>query len=108
MPAGRRQPGLLFAPFGGRFCDRGAGVLCFVLARAPHAVGGAPPLGRRRARARVGRSWVACVGVFAVPARAGWGRGRVGAYVAGFRKGASAAGIRGGGSRVGGCMLAGR
>ena len=44
----------------------------------------------------------------AVPARAGWGRGCVGAYVAGFRKGAAAAGIRGGGSRVGGRMLAGR
>ncbi len=48
------------------------------------------------------------VGMCAVPARAGWGRGRVGAYVAGFRKGAAAAGIRGGGSRVGGRMLAGR
>ena len=43
----------------------------------------APLLGRRRARARVGRSRVACDGVCAVPARAGWGRGRVGAYVAG-------------------------
>ena len=57
------------------------------------------PLGRRRARARVGRSRVACVGMCAVPARARWGRGRVGAYVARFRKGAAAAGIRGGGSR---------
>ena len=44
----------------GRFRDRGAGALCFVLARAPHAVGrgtvrcrgGEPPLGWRRARAR--------------------------------------------------------
>jgi hypothetical protein len=70
--------------------------------------GRAPPLGQRRARARVGRSRVACVGVCAVPARAGWGRGRVGAYVAGFRKGAAAAGIRGGESRVGGRMIAGR
>ena len=102
--------------FRGRAC-----VLCFVLARAPHAVGrgtvrcrgGEPPLGRRRARARVGRSRVACVGMCAVPARARWGRrdqahSRVGAYVAGFRKGAAAAGIRGGGSRVGGRMLDGR
>ena len=55
-----------------------------------------------------GRSRVACVGMCAVPARARWGRGRVGAYVAGFRKGAAAAGIRDGGSRVGGRMLAGR
>ena len=29
----------MFAPLGGRFCGRGAGVLCFVLARAPHAAG---------------------------------------------------------------------
>ena len=70
--------------------------------------GRARPLGRRRARARVVRSRVACVGGCAVPALAGWGRGRVGAYVAGFRKGAAAAGIRGGGSRVGGRMLDGR
>jgi hypothetical protein len=70
--------------------------------------GHAPPLGRRRALARVGRSLVARAGVCEVPARAGWGRGRVGAYVAGFRKGSAAAGIRGGGSRVGGRMLAGR
>jgi len=69
--------------------------------------GRAPPLGRRRTRARVVRSQVACVGGCAVPARTGWGRGRVGAYVAGFRNGAAAAGIRGGGSRVGGRMLAG-
>ena len=44
----------------------------------------APPLGRRRAWARVGRSRVACVGVCAVPARAGWGRVRVGATLQGF------------------------
>jgi hypothetical protein len=99
VPVGRRRPGLLFAPLGGRFCGRGAGVLCFVLARAPHAAGrgtvrcraGAPPLGRRRARARVGRSRVTCVGVCAVSARAGWGRGRVGACVAGFRQALSLA-----------------
>ncbi len=64
--------------------------------------------GQRCARARVGRSRVACAGVCAVPARAGWRRCSVGAYVAGFRKVAAAAGIRGGGSRVGGRMLAGR
>ena len=28
-----------FAPFGGQFRDRGAGVLCFVLAHSSHAVG---------------------------------------------------------------------
>jgi hypothetical protein len=91
------------------------------------AGGRAPPLGQRRreyspTRASdspqriqpgsgcflCGLSLVACVGVCAVPARAGWGRGRVGAYVAGFRKGAAAAGIRGGGIRVGGRMIAGR
>jgi len=41
--------------------------------------GRAPPLGRRHARARVERSRVACAGVYAVPARAGWGRVHVGA-----------------------------
>jgi len=46
--------------------------------------GHAPPLGRRRALARVGRSRVACAGVCAVPARAGWGRVRVGATLQGF------------------------
>ena len=70
--------------------------------------GRAPPLGRRRTRARGVRSRGACVGGCARPTRAGWGRGRVGAYIAGFRKGAAAAGIRGGGSRVGGRMLDGR
>ena len=48
--------------------------------------GHAPPLGRRRALARVGRSRVACAGVCAVPARAGWGRGRVEATLQGFGK----------------------
>ena len=31
-----KQPGLLFAPLRERFRGRGPGVLCFVLARAPH------------------------------------------------------------------------
>ncbi len=53
VPAGRRRSGLLFAPFGGRFHDRGAGVLCFVLARAPHAVG----RGTVRCRADARRRW---------------------------------------------------
>ena len=34
MPTGQRRPGLLFAPLRERFCGRGPGVLCFVLARA--------------------------------------------------------------------------
>ena len=46
--------------------------------------GHAPPLGRRHARARVERSRVACAGVYAVPARAGWGRVNVGAALQGF------------------------
>ena len=46
--------------------------------------GHAPPLGRRYARARVERSRVACAGVYAVPARAGWGRVHVGAALQGF------------------------
>jgi len=72
------------APLRERFRGRGAGVLCFVLARAPHAVGrgtvrcraGARRrwMERRRARTRVGRSRVACIGVCAVSARAGGGR----------------------------------
>ena len=41
-------------------------------------------LGRRYARARVERSRVACAGVYAVPARAGWGRVHVGAALQGF------------------------
>jgi hypothetical protein len=53
VPAGRRRPGLLFAPFGGRFRDRGAGALCFVLARAPHAVG----RGTVRCRAGASHRW---------------------------------------------------
>ena len=52
VPAGRRRPGLLFAPFGGRFRDRGAGALCFVLARAPHALGRRTVLCREGARRR--------------------------------------------------------
>ena len=106
-----------FAPFGGHFRDRGAGVLCFVLAHSSHAVGRKTVRCGADARRRSGgdvrgpgsgsRGWRA-VGMCAVPARAGWGRGRIGAYVAGFRKGAAAAGIRDGGSRVGGRMLVGR
>ena len=52
MPAGRRRPGLLFAPFGGRSRDRGAGALCFVLARDPMLLGtGLYGAGRARATA---------------------------------------------------------
>ncbi len=36
VPTGRRRLGLLFAPLRERFRCRGPGVLCFVLARAPH------------------------------------------------------------------------
>ena len=36
VPTGRRRPGLRFAPLRERFRGRGPGVLCFVLARAPH------------------------------------------------------------------------
>ena len=39
VPTGRRRTGLLFPPLRERFRGRGAGVLCFVLTRAPHAVG---------------------------------------------------------------------
>ena len=46
--------------------------------------GHAPSLGRRHARARVERSRVACAGVYAVPARAGWGRVHAGAALQGF------------------------
>ena len=46
--------------------------------------GHAPPLGRRHARARVERSRVACAGVYAMPARAGWGRVNVGAALQGL------------------------
>jgi hypothetical protein len=53
VPAGRRRPGLMFAPFGGQFRDRGAGTLCFVLARAPHAVG----RGTVRCRAGASHRW---------------------------------------------------
>ena len=46
--------------------------------------GHAPSLGRRHARARVERPRVACAGVYAVPARAGWGRVHAGAALQGF------------------------
>ena len=46
-------------------------------------------LERRSARARVGRSRVACVGVGAVSARAGWGRGRAEALHCRFGRWAS-------------------
>jgi hypothetical protein len=81
VPTGRRLPGLLFAPLREPFCSRGPGVLCFVFARATHALswtrdcsvqgGRTPPLEKRRARARVGRSRVAYIGVCAVSAREG-------------------------------------
>ena len=69
--------------------------------------------------ARAAAGAAACVGPGrAVAGGVRWGvrgacAGGVGArprrgYVAGFRKGAAAAGIRGGGRRVGGRMLAGR
>jgi hypothetical protein len=38
VPTGRRRPGLLFAAIRERFLGRGPGVLCFVLARAHHAL----------------------------------------------------------------------
>jgi hypothetical protein len=70
--------------------------------RARAAAGAAACAGPGRAVAGDVRWGVRCVCV------GGVGRGRVGDYVAGFRKGESAAGIRDGGSRVGGRMLAGR
>ena len=87
-----------------------------VLAHASHALG-AGLCGAERARAAAGAA--ACAGPGrAVAGGVRWGvrdacAGGVGArprrgYVAGFRKGAAAAGIRGGGRRVGGRMLAGR
>ena len=38
VPTGRRRTGLLFAAIRERFLGRGPGVLCFVLARAHHAL----------------------------------------------------------------------
>jgi len=61
--------------------------------------GGAPPLGRRRTRARVGRSRVACVEVCAVSARAEWLAAASGPA---FRPGAATAGGRPGSGGRGG------
>ena len=80
-PAGFRRAW----PRGGR-SDHGAGscVPCSWARDCAVPGGHAPPLGRRYARARVERSRVACAGVYAVPARAGWGRVNVGAALQGF------------------------
>jgi hypothetical protein len=80
-PAGFRRAW----PRGGR-SDRGAGscVPCSWARDCAVPGGHAPSLGRRHARARVERSRVACAGVYAVPARAGWGRVHVGAALQGF------------------------
>ena len=80
-PAGFRRAW----PRGGR-SDRGAGscVPCSWARDCAVPGGHAPPLGRRHARARVERSRVACAGVYAVPARAGWGRVHAGAALQGF------------------------
>ena len=80
-PAGFRRAW----PRGGR-SDRGAGscVPCSWARDCAVPGGHAPSLGRRHARARVERSRVACAGVYAVPARAGWGRVNVGAALQGF------------------------
>ena len=78
----------------------GAGLCSAGLARA--AAGAAAYAGPGRAVAG-GVRWDvrgACAGGVGARPRRG--------YVAGFRKGAAAAGIRGGGRRVGGRMLAGR
>ena len=52
VPTGRRRPGLLFAAIRERFLGRGPGVLCFVLARAHHALA----RGTVRCRAGPGRA----------------------------------------------------
>ena len=80
VPTGRRRTGLLFPPLRERFRGRGGrrALLCTHTC-APCCwswdcavpVGRTPPMKRRRARARVGRSRVACVGVYAVSAQAG-------------------------------------
>ena len=53
VPTGRRRPGLLFAAIRERFLGRGPGVLCFVLARAHHALA----RGTVRCRAVARRRW---------------------------------------------------
>jgi hypothetical protein len=80
-PAGFRRAW----PRGGR-SDHGAGscVPCSWALDCAVPGGHAQPLGRRHARARVERSRMACAGVYAVPARAGWGRVNVGAAMQGF------------------------
>jgi len=127
VQTGQLRPGLLFAPLRERFSGRGPGVLCFVLARATHALG----RGTVRCLAGARRRWSGGVG--AVPGRdvaggacacAGgvhWGvrscclhgQGECAAasrpILQGFRRShRQRVGVRGGGSRVGGCMLAGR
>ena len=80
VPTGRCRPGLLFAQLRERF--RGRGPACSALCSHVHAPcswamdctvpgGSTSPLERRRARARVGRSRVAYIGVCAVSAREG-------------------------------------
>ena len=80
-PAGFRRAW----PRGGR-SDHGAGscVPCSWARDCAVPGGHETPLGRRHARARVERSRVACAGVYAVPARAGWERVHVGATLQGF------------------------
>jgi hypothetical protein len=62
----------------------GIGVPCSWALGCAVPGGRTPPLELQRARARVRRSRVACIGVCAVSARAGWGRGRVETCIAGF------------------------
>ena len=45
VPAGRRRPGLLFAPLRERFRGRGPGVLCFVLYILANHFVSVPPRG---------------------------------------------------------------
>ena len=80
----------------------GAGLCCHGAGRARAAAGAPACAGPGRAVAGGVRWGVrgACAGGVGARPRRG--------YVAGFRKGTAAAGIRGGGSRVGGRMLAGR
>ena len=118
VPTGRRRPGLLFAPLRERFRCRGTSVLCFVLARAPHALGH----GTVRCRAGARRRWSCGV---RGPGSGGHGWRALGCTqcLVGLGEGAAASrpalqgfrrtrrqrvGVRGGGSMVGGRMLAGR
>ncbi len=115
VPTGRRRPGLLFAPLRERFCGRGPGVLCFVLARATHA----PGCGTVQCREGERRRWS---GGVRGPGSGGHGWCALGCAqcLCGRGEGAAASrpalqgfcraqrqrvGVRGGGGRVGGCML---